>query len=369
MAANGTAGGATGAGPAPPGPLLPKGALDLLMPLHVWVGASGHIEHCGPTLRKLRPGQILTGARLLEVFEWRRPNTVRVLADLLAHDGEKVQLAFRDGPRDTLRGIVVALGDGQGAILNLSLGISVVEAVGRYGLTGTDFAPFDPTVEMLYLIEAQSAILAESRKLNKRLEGARIAAEKQAFTDTLTGLRNRRAMDHALERLADPHMSERFGLMHLDLDYFKEVNDTLGHAAGDHVLRQVARILLAETRRDDMVVRAGGDEFVLICRNCDDVAVLNRIAQRIIERLEEPILFEGRPCRVSASIGTTLSSNYAAQDASQMLSDADRALYASKDGGRARHTVFIRDAGLVELARDAGVRPVPPSPPRDAAAH
>ena len=234
----------------------------------------------------------------------------------------------------------MALPGDEGALLNLSLGISVLEAVERHALTSNDFAPSDPTVEMLYLIEAQTAVLAESRKLNMRLEGARLAAEEQAFTDTLTGLSNRRAMDHVLARLAMPPAVEPFGLMHIDLDFFKQVNDTHGHAAGDHVLQHVARILTEETRAGDMVVRVGGDEFVLICRGSDDPMVLDKIARRIIDRLEKPIPFGDIECHISASIGTTVSSRYAKLDPEQMMNDADTALYASKEQGRARHTIF-----------------------------
>lgn len=327
------------------GPELDTAALDRLMPLHVWVGPTGHVLHAGPTLAKLRPGADPVGQRLLELFEVRRPRSVRQLADLLRLDGAKVQLAFREAPHDMLKGVLVRLAAGQGVLLNLSLGIGVVDAAARFSLTRNDFPATDPTVEMLYLIEAQSAIWGESRKLTRRLEGAKIAAEEQAYTDTLTGLKNRRAMDHILGRMTDPAADEDFGLMHVDLDFFKEVNDTHGHAAGDHVLQQAARILVEETRAQDVVVRAGGDEFVLICRDCDDLELLNRVAQRIIDRLEEPILFDGQSCRVSASIGTTLSSGYARLDAAEMLGDADKALYASKEAGRARHTVHAHPPG------------------------
>ncbi len=334
------AGDGAGAWDATTGPRLTLCGLDRLMPLHVWVGPTGHVQRVGPTLAKLRPGEGLAGRRLLEVFELRRPRGVHRFADLLGRDGAKLQLSFRAAPRTSLKGAFVRLADGQGALLDLSPGLSVTDTVARFGLTGSDFPPSDPTVEMLYLIEAQSAILAESRKLNHRLDEARLAAEREALTDTLTGLRNRRALEHLLERLTDAHLAEPFGLMHLDLDYFKQVNDSLGHAAGDHVLCHVAKVLGEETRRDDMVARIGGDEFVVICRRCDDPATLDRIARRIIARLEVPIPYAGHVCRVSASIGTAISSAYARPTSARMLRDADRALYASKDGGRARHTLF-----------------------------
>ena len=133
---------------------------------------------------------------------------------------------------------------------------------------------------MLYLIEAKSAAMTESRKLNTRLQGAKIAAEEQAYTDTLTGLKNRRAMDHVLSKFID--VGEKFGLMQVDLDFFKAVNDTMGHAAGDHVLLEVAKILVEETRNDDLVARVGGDEFVLLFHKLTDLEQLNDIANRII---------------------------------------------------------------------------------------
>ena len=114
------------------------------------------------------------------------------------------------------------------------------------------------------------------------------------------------------------------------------MNDTLGHAAGDHVLRQVARVLAQETRATDMAARVGGDEFVVVFPSLSDTAQLMRIAERIITSVTEPILFDGKECRISASIGVTVSSLYEAPDADRMLSDADSALYDVKRDGRGR---------------------------------
>ncbi|MCT8159592.1 GGDEF domain-containing protein [Pseudoruegeria sp. SHC-113] len=324
---------------------IPPEGLNRLMPMHVMLDEKGCIQHFGPTLHCLWPYGAPLGRSFFEVLTVSRPRGITDLKGLMAHASERLHIELAEGEAPALKGIAMPLQDG-GALLNLSFGISVVEAVRLYDLTDADFAPTDLTVEMLYLIEAKSAAAAELSRLSQRLQGARIAAEEQAFTDTLTGLRNRRAMDVVLARLIS---SERgFGLMHLDLDYFKDVNDTLGHAAGDLVLQHVAKVLVEATREDDLAARVGGDEFVLLFAGLTDVDQLNRIAGRIIERLEDPVYFEGQPCRISGSIGTTVSDFYKAPEAEAMLHDADIALYASKHKGKACYTVFSKDLGQLE---------------------
>ncbi|MEL6595614.1 MAG: GGDEF domain-containing protein [Pseudomonadota bacterium] len=314
--------------------------LDTMMPMHLLVAATGHISHAGPTLGKL-VDEDLVGRRFLEVFDIRRPRSAPSMAGLLSLAGRPLHLQFRGGEHTSFKGVLVPQPDNKGVIINLSFGISVIEAVGRYSLTNADFAPTDLTVEMLYLVEAKSAVMEESRDLNLRLQGAKIAAEEQAFTDTLTGLKNRRAMDHVLDRTLD-HKTP-FALMHLDLDYFKAVNDTKGHAAGDHVLQVVARALLAATRAGDTIARVGGDEFVLLMQNLTDRPRIADIAQTLIAELEKPIRFNGQDCRISASAGTTISADYDDPQAAVMMDDADVALYASKRAGRACHTFYSPD--------------------------
>ncbi|WP_299165739.1 GGDEF domain-containing protein [uncultured Tateyamaria sp.] len=312
--------------------------MDILCPMHVVLSRTGHVIHAGPTVQKLRPGTAMMGRRFLEIFDLKRPRAITNMDGLRSIAGTKLHLQLRDAPNTEIKGVLVpGPGDGE-CIVNLSFGISVVDAVTEYALTSADFAATDLTIEMLYLVEAKSAAMDASRKLNLRLQGAMIAAEEQAFTDTLTGLKNRRAMDHVLARHAQ--WETRFGLMQVDLDWFKAVNDTLGHAAGDHVLQTVARVMVEETRETDTVCRVGGDEFVIILPYAKGSDAMESIALRIIERLTRPIPFQGEICQISASIGTAIYEPESGETMAQVLDNADVALYASKHGGRGRQTVY-----------------------------
>lgn len=321
--------------------------LDLIMPMGLLILPTGHIGHVGPTLAKMFPKGDLVGRRFLEIFAVRRPRRAYfTYDDLKLAEGCKLRLSFRQGFPQKLKGILVETDTCDGLWLNLSFGYSLLEAVQAFDLNNGDFAQTDLAIEMLYLMEAKKALMDESRRLNLRLHGARLAAEEQAATDVLTGLRNRRAMDQVLKRLTEN--GRPFGLMHVDLDYFKAVNDTMGHAAGDHVLKVASQILQDATRKGDTVARVGGDEFVLVFEGLVDGDRLMEIANRIVKCLEAPVDYEGATCRISGSIGFTMSTNYAEPDLDKMLSDADVALYASKDRGRACSTMVTPE--LLEQA-------------------
>ncbi|WP_166416644.1 diguanylate cyclase domain-containing protein [Cochlodiniinecator piscidefendens] len=320
---------------------LTEDTLAYLMPMHILINETGHISQAGPTIAKMFEGQALLGKRFLELFELRRPSAIHSIRDLRDLSGSKIQIRTRCKRRAGLKGAIASWGDGKSVLLNLSFGIGVLDAVTEYNLSNADFAPTDLTVEMLYLVEAKAAVMYELKKLNSKLQGDKCAAEETANTDTLTGLSNRRALDRVLARYTA--QNESFGLMHLDLDYFKSVNDNLGHAAGDFVLQSVASILRKETRSSDTVVRSGGDEFIIVFLGLTDVDILNNIALRIIAKLEAPMLFEGQTCRISASVGTTTSDFYSVIDIEKMQADADKALYASKHKGRACATVYSQD--------------------------
>lgn len=306
--------------------------LSVLCPMHVTLNQTGHIVRAGPTLAKICGVKWIENARFLEVFEVYRPRTIGTMQQLLSAEGRKLHLRLRGPRRTAFKGLLVRTSTSS-CVVNLSFGIGVVDGVRQYALTASDFAATDLAVEMLYLVEAKSAAMDASRRLNTRLQGARLDAEARAFTDTLTGLGNRRALDKVLSGLSSSR--EPFALMHLDLDFFKQVNDTLGHGAGDHVLQSVAHAMNDMTRRNDIVARVGGDEFTIICPGLTSSERLSELASALIERIEKPLCYQNQTCAISVSIGICISQpgGVAAQDTLEL---ADAALYAAKNAGRAQ---------------------------------
>jgi len=312
--------------------------LSRFMPMHLLLDGDERVVSVGQTLERLLDGLPVIGSRFDELFKVRSPGGATTVAEVLDRAGHRFRLVPRNKAQVGLRGLGMRLEGGKQVLLNLSFGIDLISAVREFGLTDADFASTDLAMELLYLAEANAAVTRELRGLNLRLEGARVAAEEEAMTDPLTGLRNRRAADLVLERLCAADAP--FGLLHIDLDYFKAVNDTLGHAAGDHVLGHVGRILDDHVRAEDCAARVGGDEFLIIIANRTEARILQSIADRIIARVSEPIAFEGAECRISASVGIVRSVDLDQPDPLQLLAAVDRALYAAKHAGRSR-AVFL----------------------------
>ncbi|MBV8160262.1 MAG: EAL domain-containing protein [Acidimicrobiia bacterium] len=195
--------------------------------------------------------------------------------------------------------------------------------------------------------------------LNIRDISERKAAEEamlhQAFHDALTGLPNRALF---LDRLGQALTRRGRGdaltaVLFLDLDRFKWINDSLGHAAGDQLLVQVAARLSSAIRAGDSVARFGGDEFVVLCDGLEEEWEVRAVAERAHAALSDHFCVEGRDITVTASIGiaTTASASSAVSTADSLLRDADAAMYRAKERGRNRTESFQRGMRTIAVER------------------
>jgi diguanylate cyclase (GGDEF)-like protein/PAS domain S-box-containing protein len=168
---------------------------------------------------------------------------------------------------------------------------------------------------------------------------------ERALRDGLTGLPNRALfMDHlgkAVSRLErNPNMA---AVMFIDLDRFKVVNDSMGHAAGDALLVAAAERLVASVRTPDTVARFGGDEFVVLCENLEEERDVVTVAQRVVTAFAEPFTIQGVEVSANASVGVTVTRD-SHMDPANLVRDADAAMYRAKEQGRGRYEMF--DAGM-----------------------
>ena len=169
-------------------------------------------------------------------------------------------------------------------------------------------------------------------------------AETMARSDSLTGLANRHHMEGLLGRTLDAYRNAKrcCALMILDLDRFKQVNDTLGHPAGDELLKQVAGRLSTVIAKQGTIARLGGDEFLVMLPDMDDRGELGELAQRIIQMISQPYSIEGSRAIIGTSVGIA-TAPYDGIDSETLTSAADLALYAAKGGGRGQYRFFASD--------------------------
>lgn len=183
-----------------------------------------------------------------------------------------------------------------------------------------------------------NAIRNHTEELESKVRERTEALETLARTDALTGLANRLGMQFALEREAKRSIrrGSTYGLIWIDVDEFKDINDTLGHAAGDEVLKRIGTLLEREVREYELAARWGGDEFLLLVMP-DDVHALQVAAERIRKTIEHEAAIDGRT--VTASVGATLARS--GEDVEAVLQRADEALYEAKHSGRNRSHAIL----------------------------
>ncbi len=183
-------------------------------------------------------------------------------------------------------------------------------------------------------------------RAEQKLRQAHANMSFAATHDGLTDLANREKLDQFLgsERSVEALQASTIGIIQLDIRRFKDINDTVGHAAGDAMLRHIAGALRRNCGRDELACRIGGDEFLLVCFNCDTNDVLMARAQALLDDTTEPLSWQGRQIRTSVSIGASLvSPGY--QSGEELIQQANLALVTAKRGTRNEVVLYQEDIG------------------------
>jgi len=310
--------------PPVPGPQLAQLAVAArLVRLTILAGEVAELFAVDPDLRGVVIGDELTGPRLVSrsAFALIIPGASRF--------GLEIYGRRRLGDLPFAETLVVPVGAGVPEVSALMLGRPSER---RYddALVRHDDGTFG-LVQASVVIEALAAQFAY-----------------QAAHDSLTGLGNRAALTSRL--LSDPIGARPTAVLFIDLDRFKIVNDSLGHAVGDLLLMAVAERIRGCLRDGDLACRLGGDEFLVVADGVASVDVAEQLAARILAAIELPFDLNGEAVRVTASLGVAVGEMPSAEPDS-LLREADLAMYAAKSAGRARHRVFERS-----LASAAGLR-------------
>ena len=205
--------------------------------------------------------------------------------------------------------------------------------------------PFD-------LLEAKTRIhnMLEVRLLYRQLEQYSQAQESMALHDALTGLPNRRLL---LDRLAFAIAHARrnkcsMAVMYLDLDGFKQINDSLGHAAGDALLKMVAERLVAAVRQEDTVARVGGDEFVIALWELNQSEGVTTLVSKVLQAVSRPYTIQGRDVAMTVSVGIGIYPLHG-EAVETLMKSADLALYDAKHAGKNNYRIATHNPDFVEV--------------------
>lgn len=198
--------------------------------------------------------------------------------------------------------------------------------------TGFGYGPFkDHTtgLPLLTSVFALTTLLIAASRTERRV--AEHTIYQLATRDTLTGIANRSFFGKRMEQAlyGARRYNRKVAVMFIDLNYFKKINDTLGHEAGDKLLVQVAQRIHACMRADSMLARFGGDEFVILVDHVNDANVLTTVAERVIETVSKPYDINGQACHIACAIGISIYPDDGAS-MSELMCKADAAMYRAK---------------------------------------
>ena len=216
--------------------------------------------------------------------------------------------------------------------------------------------------EIWWAVSGKPYLDSSGKFAGYRGSGTDITAQRRTAKDTsrlatydsLTGLLNRFRMSKLLDTTLSAFKTQKraCSVMLIDLDRFKHVNDTLGHPAGDALLKQVAERLIKVVGDREKISRLGGDEFQIILQDVEDRGSLGETAERIIKSLSQPYMVDGSRCIIGASVGIAVSP-FDGQSSEDLIRNADLALYAAKGGGRGRFRFYSSE--LLQAAEDRRV--------------
>jgi diguanylate cyclase (GGDEF)-like protein len=198
--------------------------------------------------------------------------------------------------------------------------------------------------------------MLEVRLLHKAARNYSLMLESLALNDPLTGLANRRLLDDRMS-MALVHARRNksaMAVVYLDLDGFKQINDTLGHGAGDILLKMVAERLVATVREEDTVARVGGDEFILALWHVDGVDYAASVAARAIEAVSHPYDIDGATVTITTSAGVSIYPDHG-ENTEMLMKSADAALYEAKRAGRNAYRIAERTELPEAASKGAGI--------------
>jgi diguanylate cyclase (GGDEF)-like protein/PAS domain S-box-containing protein len=227
--------------------------------------------------------------------------------------------------------------------------VTRLETAGRiHGVMGISISELSATDEDEWLLLEEVA--ADVSYMLSRIEAEQLRRKSEqqmtymALHDALTGLPNRTLLSDRLNVAVAQasRNSHKIAVMMLDLDRFKNVNDSLGHGVGDELLKAVAQRLADILRRSDTVARMGGDEFIILLPQVNETEYAARVARKLLNSFKKPFMVEGHELRMTTSIGVALYPE-AGEDAESLLRHADTAMYRAKERGRDRYCVWISE--------------------------
>ena len=214
-----------------------------------------------------------------------------------------------------------------------------------------------PSDQMLRLQQVNAHLVIatmEAHKLAEQVQTAKVELDHLAHHDVLTDLPNRTLLQDRLSQAIElaRRQGRQLAVMFMDLDQFKHINDSLGHAVGDQLLRSVARRLVACVRQSDTVSRQGGDEFVLLLPSIEQAEDAALSAQKILVALALPHRIDWHDLHIGVSIGISIYPNDG-QDAETLIKSADIAMYYAKEGGRNNYKFFEQSMNVLAVQRQS----------------